>query len=340
MVFVTAAVVAFVLFPRVQSLDAVGPFEVFAAANRVADHLGRSGVRFAPALVGVSLAPVVSESGITLHVATLLDELPAIDTLVLPGGDGVVDAAGDPQFIDAVRRAATRSRRVVTVCTGTFLAAAAGLVPPGTRVTTHWARAGQLARAHPELHVDPDPVFVRSGNLWTSAGVTSGIDLALALVEDDLGAEVAQTVARWLVVFLRRPGGQSQFATAVWAEPSECPPVRAAIDLVHADLAAPLGTQHLARHAGVSERHFLRLFRDQLGTTPARYVEQVRVEAARRLLETGDSGLAAVARQCGFGTDETLRRSFARRLGVSPDHYRRRFRSPEHAPSIVPTATP
>ena len=319
-----------VLFPGLQSLDAIGPIEVFAAATRVADQLGRSGPRYRTALVGVTLDPAVTESGIVLQPTQRLGELAAIDTLLLPGGDGVTAAADDPVLVAEVAAAAARSRRVATVCTGTFLAAAAGLVPPGTRVTTHWARADRLARRHPELTVDPDPIFIRTGSLWTSAGVTSGIDLALALVEDDLGAEVAQTVARWLVVFLRRPGGQSQFATAVWAEPSQRPPVRAAVELVHADPSAPLDAAHLARHAGVSERHFLRLFRDELGTTPARYVEGVRIEAARRLLETEDAVIPAVARRCGFGTDETMRRAFTRRLGVSPDQYRRRFRTAGH----------
>ena len=325
----TDRVVAIVGFDGMQSLDATGPFEVFAAANQVADGLGRTGPRYRPYLVGLTegTAPVVSESGLTFVPNGALWRPAAIDTLILPGGDGVYAVAADPDACRAVADAAARARRVATVCTGAFLGAAAGLFEPGQRVATHWARAGRLARRHPELSVDADAIWVRHGRCWTSAGVTAGIDLALALVEDDLGAEVAQTVARWLVVFLRRPGGQSQFAAPVWSEPAERQPVRAAVDLIHADPSRPLDAAALAAHAGVSERHFLRLFRQELGTTPARYVEQVRIEAARRLLETGDSGLTAVAERCGFGTAETLRRSFHRCVGVAPDQYRQRFRT-------------
>jgi transcriptional regulator GlxA family with amidase domain len=226
-----------------------------------------------------------------------------------------------------VAGAAARARRVATVCTGAFLGAAAGLFEPGQRVATHWHFAAGLARRHPELTVDPDAIGVRHGRTWSSAGVTAGIDLALGMVEDDVGAEVAQLVARHLVVFLRRPGGQSQFAAPVWSEPAERQPIRAAVDLIHADPSRPLDVPSLAAHAGLSERHLLRLFRQEVGTTPARYVEQVRIEAARRLLELEDSGLAAVADRCGFGTVETMRRSFQRRLGVAPDQYRRRFRA-------------
>ncbi len=325
----TDRVVAIVGFDGMQSLDATGPFEVFAGANQVADGLGRTDPRYLPYLValGQSTAPVVAESGLTFSPTASLTSITAIDTLVIPGGDGVYALAADPDACLAVADAAARARRVATVCTGAFLGAAAGLFEPGQRVATHWARAGRLAHRHPELDVDPDALWVRHDRCWTSAGVTAGIDLALALVEDDMGAEVAQTVARWLVVFLRRPGGQSQFAAPVWSAPAERQPIRAAVDLIHADPSRPLDVPALAAHGGVSERHFLRLFRQELGTTPARYVEKVRIEAARRLLETEDSGLAAVAERCGFGTAETLRRSFHRCVGVAPDHYRQRFRA-------------
>jgi transcriptional regulator GlxA family with amidase domain len=193
-------------------------------------------------------------------------------------------------------------------------------------VTTHWARAEQLAEAHPLAEVDPEPIYVRDGDLWTSAGVTAGIDLALALVEVDHGPELAQTIARWLVMFLRRPGGQSQFAVPVWADAAPAGPVRRAQDLVHAEPGADWTVTTLADRVGMSPRHFSRSFTDQVGEPPGHYVTTVRVEAARRLLEQEpDTTTAVVARRCGFGTAETLRRAFLRRLGVPPEQYRRRF---------------
>jgi transcriptional regulator GlxA family with amidase domain len=214
---------------------------------------------------------------------------------------------------------------VATVCTGAFLAAEAGLLD-GRRVTTHWAHADRLASEYPALTVDPDPIYLRDGKYWTSAGVTAGIDLALALVEDDLGVEVAQTVARWLVMFLHRPGGQSQFASPVWVPRAERSTVRAVQTLVEASPGADHRMPALADAASMSVRHFARVFTSEVGETPGRFVEGVRTEAARRDLETTDDTLDVIARRCGFGTAETLRRSFKRRLDVTPDAYRRRFR--------------
>jgi transcriptional regulator GlxA family with amidase domain len=214
---------------------------------------------------------------------------------------------------------------VATVCTGAFLAAEAGLLD-GRRVTTHWASADQLAADFPLLRVDPDPIYVQDGKFWTSAGVTAGIDLALALVQDDLGVEVAQTVARWLVMFLHRPGGQTQFASPVWVPRAERSTVRAVQTLVE---AAPGGDHRLptlAAAAAMSVRHFTRVFAAEVGETPGRFVERVRLEMARRDLETTNDTLDVIAAHCGLGTAETLRRVFHRRLGVAPDSYRRRFR--------------
>ncbi len=309
------------LYPGFQPLDAVGPHEVFTGANRLLDDTRR---HYRCELVAQEPGPVRAESGLSLHAAGLPDTR-GIGTLLLPGGNGVRRAAADPDLVGWIRRAATGSERVATVCSGTFLAGAAGLLE-GRRVTTHWARAAQLRERHPEAVVDPDPIYVRDGDLWTSAGVTAGIDLSLALVEEDHDAEVAQTIARWMVMFLRRPGGQSQFATPVWSEPVARGPVREAQDLVHADPTADLRVPALARRVGMSPRHFSRAFTEQVGTSPGQYVATVRVEAARRLLEQDPSATTgAVARQCGFGTAETLRRAFLRRLGVPPEQYRRRF---------------
>lgn len=316
--------VAIVAFPGLQPLDAVGPHEVFTGANQVLDAAGAPRARYRCALVARTAGPVTAESGLALHAAPL-GAPTAVDTLLLPGGDGVLAAAEDPELVAWVRSAAVGARRVATVCSGAFLAGAAGLLD-GRRVTTHWARADQLAARHPTTEVDPDPIYVRDGDLWTSAGVTAGIDLALALVEEDHGPGVAQTIARWLVMFLRRPGGQSQFAVPVWADPAPPGPVRAAQDLVHADPAGDWRVPELAHRVGLSPRHLSRAFTDQVGVSPGQYVTTVRVEAARRLLEEEPTTtVATVARRCGFGTAETLRRAFLRRLGVPPEQYRRRF---------------
>ena len=248
-----------------------------------------------------------------------------IDTLVLAGGNGAQAARRDEGLISWISTVAPRCRRVAAVCTGAFLAVEAGLLD-GRRVTTHWARAEQLATEFPALDVDADPIYVRDGKCWTSAGVTAGIDLSLALVQDDFGVDVAQTVARHLVMFLHRPGGQTQFASPVWVPRAERSAVRAVQSMVE---AAPGGDHRLpvlADAAAMSVRHFARVFGAEVGETPGKFVERVRVEAARRELESTDDTLDVIAARCGFGTAETLRRVFQRRLSVAPDFYRRRFR--------------
>lgn len=314
-----------VAFDGVQPLDVVGPHEVFAGANAVLESTGSRRRPYDLSIVAPAGATVRSESGLRLVADPLPDPSDPIDTLVIAGGDGVQLARHDAAFVDWIARAAQSSRRTATVCSGTFLAAEAGLLD-GRTVTTHWARAGQLAREFPLAHVDPDPIYVHDGPVWSSAGVTAGIDLSLALVEADHGPEIAQTVARWLVMFLHRPGGQTQFATPVWTQRAERSPVRAAQQRIDERPADDHRVPELARRAAMSERHFTRVFTDQVGESPARYVERVRLEAARRELETSSTTLDGIAGACGFGTAETLRRAFQRRLGVSPDTYRRRFR--------------
>jgi transcriptional regulator GlxA family with amidase domain len=320
--------VVIVSFAGVQSLDVVGPFEVFAGATRAARALRRRG-GYRVTLASTDGEPVRAESGVGLTTVRLPDPHERIDTLVLPGGDGAQHARDDQRLMEWIAAAAPGSRRVATVCTGAFLAAEAGLLD-GRRVTTHWARARQLAAEFPGIEVDADPIYIRDGKYWTSAGVTAGIDLALALVQDDLGVEAAQMVARWLVMFLHRPGGQTQFASPVWVPRAERSTVRAVQALVE---AAPGGDHRLpvlAAAAAMSVRHFARVFRAEVGDTPGRFVERVRLEAARLELETTDATLDVVAARCGFGTAETLRRAFQRRLTVAPDAYRRRFRVVEH----------
>ena len=316
--------VVFVAYDGIQALDLTGPFEVLHGANEVLASTAPHRPRYDLRVVGTT-SSVVTESGLQLATSA---GAPArhVDMLVVPGGFGAQTAATDRELVDLVRALGSAADRIVTVCSGSFVAAAAGLLD-GKRVTTHWARARALQDAHPDLDVDPDPIFVRDGNVWSSAGVTAGIDLALAIVEHDHGADVAQTIARWLVMFLRRPGGQTQFATPVWTERSTLEPVRRAQDLIDGDPGDDHRVGRLAERVGMSERHFTRRFTEQVGSSPARYVADVRLEAARRRLETTDDTVVAIALRCGFGTDESMRRTFTKRLGVSPDRYRARFRT-------------
>lgn len=318
---VAAHRIAFVIFPDFQSLDLTGPFEVFAGANQ---RLGRA--EYELSTVATTAGPVRSNSGLTIAADRSINDIEPgdVDTLVVAGGSGVLLATDDEQLTAWIAKVSKRCKRVVSVCTGTFLLAAAGVVVD-ERVTTHWAYADKLGRDYPALTVDPNPIFIRNDKVWTSAGVTAGIDLALAMVEEDHGADIAQVAARWLVMFLRRPGGQSQFAASVWAEPAVPGPIRVAQDHIHTDPAADLSVPRLAERVAMSERHFLRVFSKQMGCTPSDYVERVRVDAARRLLEESNDGVEVVARSAGFGTAETMRRVFVRRVGVSPSDYRRRF---------------
>jgi transcriptional regulator GlxA family with amidase domain len=250
----------------------------------------------------------------------------AIDTLIVTGGEGAFDASEDARVVQAVRRLAGRSRRVTSVCTGSFVLAAAGLLH-GKRATTHWVACDYLARLHPEITVEPDPIFVRDGNVWTSAGVTAGMDLALALVAEDRGRDVALRVARQLVMYVQRPGGQSQFSAQLGAQFAARDPLRELQTWINEHPEADHAVERLAARVAMSPRHFARVFRGEVGCTPAQYVERVRLEVARRLLETTSLSVEEIARGCGFGTVETLRRAFARRVGATPTEYRHRFRS-------------
>jgi transcriptional regulator GlxA family with amidase domain len=318
--------VVIVAFDGVQPLDVVGPHEVFMGAGQAAAALGRAGgYRVTLASAGWG-GPITAESGLVLGTAPWPGSEERIDTLVIPGGNGAESAAADETLVSFVRSAAPRCRRVATVCSGAFIGAAAGLLE-GRRVTTHWARATRLRRVHPGLEVDPDPIYVRDGKYWSSAGVTAGIDLSLALVEDDLGVEVAQTIARWLVMFLHRPGGQTQFASPVWVPRAERSALRAVQTLIEETPGGDHRLPNLAAAASMSVRHFTRVFTGEVGESPSRFVERTRLEAARRELERTAATLDVVAQRCGLGSAETLRRVFQRHLGVSPDAYRRRFRT-------------
>jgi transcriptional regulator GlxA family with amidase domain len=306
-------------FEGVQSLDVTGPAEAFSVATRY------FGGEYAIELVTPDGGPARASSGLSLNAdRAAADVRGPIGTLVVAGGEGALRTAKDERTLAWVRDAATRSERVASVCTGAFILAAAGLLD-GRRATTHWDSCQQLAERHPQITVESDPIFVRDGNVLTSAGVTAGIDLALALIEDDLGPQAALRTAQALVMFVRRPGGQSQFSAQLKAAPARREPLRDVQAHIAEHPAADLSVPALAARAFMSERNFARAFRAETGMTPAVYVELSRVERARRELETTDLPVEAVAASCGFGTVETMRRAFARRVGVNPAAYRERF---------------
>jgi transcriptional regulator GlxA family with amidase domain len=265
------------------------------------------------------------ENGIGLSVGPLPEPPPRHDTLIVAGGDGARTAVEDQTLINWIDRASKRARRTVSVCTGAYLLAAAGLLDERT-ATTHWAFSDDLARRYERVRVNPEPVFIRDGDVWTSAGITAGIDLALALVEEDLGPRAALAIARGLVVFLKRPGGQSQFSRALSAQQAAQPQLRELQAWIVGHLDEELTVPILAERALMSERSFARAFRREIGQTPAAYVEALRIERARDLLEDGAPSLEAVAQATGFASAEVLRRAFHRRVGVSPAEYRDRFR--------------
>ncbi|CAM3263072.1 MULTISPECIES: GlxA family transcriptional regulator [Pseudomonas] len=312
-------------FDNAQVLDVTGPLQVFASTNDLARQRGLP-LPYAASVIAAQTTPVMTSAGLAL----LAEPLPAADTpcdtLVIAGGWGVYGAAEDAELVAWVKQKAQHTRRMASVCTGAFLLAASGLLD-GCRVATHWTRCEELARKYPLLTVESNPIFIQQGAVWTSAGVTAGIDLCLALVEEDLGRAVALEVARHLVVFLKRPGGQSQFSAALSLQKGD---TRFA-DLhawIAENLSLDLNIPTLAAQAGMSERSFVRHYRAETGQTPARAVELIRVDAARRQLADSTASVKRIAVQCGFGCEETLRRSFLRALDVTPQAYRERFCQP------------
>ncbi|MFI1184451.1 GlxA family transcriptional regulator [Streptomyces sp. NPDC020799] len=321
--------VVIAVFPDVDLLDVTGPAEVFALANR--ETGGQAGYQVQ--LAGHSGGEVTTSAGVRLVADLAFAEVSGVlDTLLVPGAvdlhPGGPVARIDQDVVEWVKAAAPQARRVASVCVGAHLLAAAGLLD-GRTATTHWSTAAQLAADHPAVTVDPDPIFVRSGKVWTGAGISACMDLALALVTEDLGEEVALAVARQLVMYLKRQGGQSQFSIPL----SRPPASRRDIDKLRTYIAdhpdSDLSAAALAARMSLSERHFARVFRQETGTSPASYVEATRVEAARRLLESTDQPLEHVATHCGFGSVETLHRALRKQIGTTPAAYRRRFRTTE-----------
>ena len=318
--------VVVVIFPDVEILDAVGPSGVL----NTSDILQRTLHPDVPGgysveLVAVRSGPIRTSGGIEIVAHTDFESLEGpIDTLLVAGGVGVRAAIRDGRVVEGVRRLAKSARRVCSVCTGALILAEAGLLE-GKRAVTHWAYCDRFAEEYPDVHVEPDPIFVRDGNVYTSAGVTAGMDLALALVEDDLGHDLAITAARWMVLFLKRPGGQSQFSAQLERQTAEREPIRDLLVWIVEHVGEDLGVEALARRTAMSERNFARVFTREVGTTPARYVERVRVETARRSLERSVGSIDEIASGSGFGSAETMRRAFLRNLGVPPSAYRNRF---------------
>ncbi|MEU2390126.1 GlxA family transcriptional regulator [Streptomyces sp. NPDC007369] len=310
------------LYDGLQSLDVTGPVEVFAG---VAHFPGQAGYTIRTASPGG--VPVRTCSGLTLVPDGPLEgERPGPGTtLLVPGGRYSGDF--DARLTDWLRAHGGGAQRLVSVCTGGLLLAEAGLLD-GRRATTHWSVCKQMARDYPGVAVEPDPIYVRDGHVATSAGVTAGIDLALALVEEDHGRDIALQIARHLVVFLRRPGNQAQFSAQLAAQTAHREPLREVQHWITEHPSEDLSVPALAARARLSPRHFARAFRAETGVTPGRYVERVRVEHARRLLEDGGEGVAQIARACGYGTPEALRRAFVKALGQPPAEYRRRFGHP------------
>jgi transcriptional regulator GlxA family with amidase domain len=309
-------------FPDVQMLDVAGPIQVFTAANeRATSPHGR--LPYETRVIAPEGAEIRATSGLAFATEPLPDPSEPLDTLIVAGGQGVMQAAEDASLVEWLKLRAGAARRTASVCTGAFLLAATGLLDR-RRAVTHWEYCDELSRRHPAVTVERDPIFVHDGSVWSSAGVTAGIDLSLALVEEDLGRAIALSVARHLVMFLKRPGGQAQFSAALSLQ-SAGDRFADLHDWLAEHLAQNLPLARLAAQAGMSERTFLRRYREATGLTPARAIERLRVEAARQLLADTRLPVKRIAARCGFGSEETMRRGFLRLQGVSPQDYRQRF---------------
>jgi transcriptional regulator GlxA family with amidase domain len=320
--------VAMLAYPDVQILDVVGPLEVFSRASRLLQHdHGRRDEAYTVEILGLKRGAFRASSGLRLYADRAVSEVDrGIDTLMVAGGIGAERFHKHPTFLRFIRQQASRVRRLASVCTGAFFLAEGGLLSGG-RATTHWASCADLARRYPDVQVEPDTLFVREGSVYTAAGVTAGMDLALALVEEDHGRDVALAVARALVMFLKRPGGQAQFSAQLSQQIAEREPLSDLQAYILDNPRGDLSVVSLARRMGMSPRNFARVFTFEVGTTPARFVNTVRVEMSRRLLEESSDDLETISSLCGLGTPVSMRRAFLRTVGVAPSEYRERFNS-------------
>ncbi|MGH7415409.1 MAG: GlxA family transcriptional regulator [Candidatus Rokuibacteriota bacterium] len=316
--------VVMVAMPCAEVVEVGGVLDIFHAVNERLDRTGASDRGYGVEVVS-PVATLCAWPGLRLVADRSYRPVRGpIDTLIVTGIDGPDDARRDPDLVRWLARTALRTRRVVGLCAGTFVLAEAGLLD-GRRATTHWAFCDELARRYPGITVESDPIYVRDGSVYTSAGATAGIDLVLALVEEDLGRRLALAVAQWMVVFLKRPGGQAQFSAQLSTQMAEREPLRDLQAWILEHPGVDLSVDALARRVAMSPRNFFRVFIRDVGMTPGRFVERVRVESARRLLEETSRGVPDVAAACGFGSPETMRIAFRRTLGVSPSGYRSRF---------------
>lgn len=313
-------------YPALQMLDAMGPLEVFSRTSRwLKDHGMRGDDAYSVEIIGLRRGAFRASSGLRVYADHGFAEVGrGIDTLMIAGGLGATRYRSHAPLLRWIRRQAGWVRRLASVCTGAFFLAEAGLLK-GRRATTHWSACSEMARRYPDVRIEPDTIFVREGPIYTSAGVTAGMDLALALVEEDHGREVALAVARELVMFLQRPGGQAQFSSQLAVQLAEHEPLRELQTYVLDHPGADLSVERLARRVAMSPRNFARVFTREVGTTPARFVASVRVETARRLLEETSEGLEAICAVTGLGTPESMRRAFLRAVGIAPSQYRDRF---------------
>jgi transcriptional regulator GlxA family with amidase domain len=330
--------VVMVTYPNAHILDVAGPLEVLTGATL---FLPEGISPYTIHLVAHSRGNVSTTSGLNLQAgqsfATAKRDIADIDTLIISGGHGTAEAMQDKALMDYVGHAAARAKRVVSICTGAMILAELGLLD-GRRATTHWWWCPILGQRYPDVTIEPDAIFIRDGNIWTSAGVTAGMDLALALLEEDWGHDVALKVARYNVMYMMRPGGQTQFSANLIAQKAEDPRIGETLDHILANSVDDLTVASLASRAAMSERSFTRKFKEETGMTPAHYVEAARLQKARVELEQTDIPVEQIARQTGFGTAERMRRVFQRHLGISATDYRDRFRitiartQEEHAP--------
>jgi transcriptional regulator GlxA family with amidase domain len=310
--------------PNNEVVEVAGLLDIFYAVNERTSRGGATDAAYAVEVVS-PVETVCAWPGLSLVADRSFRSVRGpIDTLIVTGIARPDDASRDPELVRWLTRVAPRTRRVVGLCTGAFLLAEAGLLD-GRAATTHWAFCDELAKRFPRINVQPDPIYLRDGGIYTSAGATAGLDLVLALVEEDLGRRMALAVAQWMVVFLKRPGGQAQFSVQLSTQMADREPLRELQAWVLDHPGGDLSVEALARRVNMSPRNFFRVFVREVGMTPGRFVERVRVESARRFLEETSRGVPDVATACGFGSQEAMRVAFRRALGVSPKGYRSRF---------------
>ncbi len=317
-------IVEFVIYPDALGLDINGPLDVFTISNELLAKSGKIEQGYAPVFSAKEPGPVRLCSGLSVLAENKLGQGGAPDILLVPGGYGAELAAHDPELVELIRKRAKEAGCIVSVCNGALILACCGLLD-GKRATTHWLSADELDRKHPLVEVEPDAIFVRDGNIATSAGVTAGIDLALALVEEDHGPSLALDVARGLVLYFRRAGGQSQFSAPLESRRRAGSRFNELHDWILRNIQESLTVDSLAQKAGMSPRNFARVFSAQTGMTPASYVETLRLDQAREVLESGSDSMGQVAEASGFGSEDRMRRAFRRRFGVSPAEYRTHF---------------